>query len=319
MRKYKTAVLAGLALLTISTSIAVQAGWTQVSTRTWSTYTQTKYPIVLVHGLLGFDSLLGVIDYWYQIGDALAAGGAKVYVVTVAPVNSNEVRGEQLLQEVQEIVAASGAPKVNLIGHSQGAPTARYVAGVRPDLVASVTSVDGVNKGSAFADALTQQSQSSQNQTAALINAVGGLIDLLADGQNNFKEDAVASAASLTTAGSLAFNQNFPAGVPTTACGNGAAVANGIHFYSWSGGSVRTNLWDISDALLATTASSFPRGVQNDGLVSTCSSHLGVVIRDNYNMNHLDAINQVLGLDGLFVNPVELYRQQANRLKNAGL
>ena len=29
-----------------------------------STYTQTKNPIVLVHGLLGFDSILGVYDYW---------------------------------------------------------------------------------------------------------------------------------------------------------------------------------------------------------------------------------------------------------------
>jgi len=31
-------------------------------------YTQTKNPIVLVHGLLGFDSVLGVYDYWYGIG-----------------------------------------------------------------------------------------------------------------------------------------------------------------------------------------------------------------------------------------------------------
>ena len=29
-------------------------------------YTQTRYPIVLVHGLFGFDKLLGV-DYFYGI------------------------------------------------------------------------------------------------------------------------------------------------------------------------------------------------------------------------------------------------------------
>ncbi|VEB43459.1 Lactonizing lipase precursor [Chromobacterium violaceum] len=64
----------------------------------------------------------------------------------VSATGSNETRGEQLLQQVRRILAITGAQKVNLIGHSQGAPTARYVAGVRPDLVASVTTVGGVNK-----------------------------------------------------------------------------------------------------------------------------------------------------------------------------
>ncbi len=40
-----------------------------------SGYTQTRYPIVLVHGLFGFDSALGV-DYFYGIPDALRQGGA---------------------------------------------------------------------------------------------------------------------------------------------------------------------------------------------------------------------------------------------------
>jgi triacylglycerol lipase len=37
--------------------------------------TQTRHPIVLVHGLLGFDSVLGV--YWYSIGDGLHAALTK--------------------------------------------------------------------------------------------------------------------------------------------------------------------------------------------------------------------------------------------------
>ena len=61
-------------------------------------------------------------------------------------------------------------------------------------------------------------------------------------------------------------------------------------------------------------------GEPNDGLVSSCSSHLGYVIKDNYWQNHLDEVNQVLGLVSLFeTSPVTLFRQQANRLKNAGL
>lgn len=57
----------------------------------------------------------------------------------------------------------------------------------------------------------------------------------------------------------------------------------------------------------------------NDGLVGQCSSHLGVVIRDNYNMNHLDEVNQLFGLVSIFeTSPVTLFRNQANRLKTAG-
>ena len=46
------------------------------------TYTQTKYPIVLVHGLFGFDNILGV-DYFYGLPHALAKDGATVVVTSV--------------------------------------------------------------------------------------------------------------------------------------------------------------------------------------------------------------------------------------------
>jgi len=37
-------------------------------------------------------------------------------------------------------------------------------------------------------------------------------------------------------------------------------------------------------------------------------------------MNHLDEVNQFIGLVNIFeTNPVTVYRQQANRLKNSGL
>lgn len=45
-------------------------------------YTETKYPIVLVHGLFGFDKI-GPVDYWYGIPSALRSDGAKVYVTQV--------------------------------------------------------------------------------------------------------------------------------------------------------------------------------------------------------------------------------------------
>lgn len=277
-------------------------------------YTQTRYPIVLVHGLFGFDNL-GPVDYFYGIAAALRSGGAEVYVTQVSAANSTEVRGEQLLTQVKQILAATGATKVNLIGHSHGGPTSRYVASVRPDLVASVSSVGGVNKGSRVADVLIG---AVPNVTYNLANAVSGLISFLS-GSPTLPQNARAAATSLSTAGTLAFNQRHPAGVPLSACGEGDYQVKGVYYFSWSGAQPYTNVFDVSDPVLALTAIAFD-GAKNDGLVSSCSSHLGRVIRDDYALNHLDEVNQLVGISNLFeTNPVTLFRQQANRLQGLGL
>jgi len=285
-----------------------------------SQYTQTKYPIVLTHGMLGFDSLLG-IDYWYGIPAALRKDGATVYITEVSQLDTSEARGEQLLEQVEEIVAISGKQKVNLIGHSHGGPTVRYVASVRPDLVASVTSVGAPHKGSATADFLRQIPEGSAGETvlAGLVNAMGAFINLVSGSSSMTPQNALGSLESLNSAGAAVFNARFPEGLPTSACGEGAYKVNGVRYYSWSGTSPLTNVLDVSDLLTGAASLTF-NGEANDGLVGRCSSHLGMVIRDNYRMNHLDEVNQFLGLTSLFeTDPVTVYRQQANRLKNAGL
>lgn len=277
-------------------------------------YTQTRYPIVLVHGLFGFDNI-GPVDYFYGITSALRSGGAQVYITQVSAANSTELRGEQLLTQVRQILAATGASKVNLIGHSHGGPTSRYVASVRPDLVASVTSIGGVNKGSRVADVLIG---AVPDVTYGVANAVSGFISFIS-GNPTLPQNARAAATSLSTAGTLAFNQRHPQGVPVSACGEGDYQVNGVYYFSWSGAQPYTNLLDLSDPVLALTALAF-NGAKNDGLVSSCSSHLGRVIRDDYALNHLDEVNQLVGITNLFeTNPVTLFRQQANRLQGMGL
>lgn len=282
------------------------------------TYAATKYPVVLAHGLLGWDTMLG-IDYWYGIVGDLQANGAKVYTTKVSGVNSSEVRGEQLLQQVNTILAVTGAKKVNLVGHSQGNQSARYVAAVAPDKVASVTSVSGTTGGSAVADLIAGAAPAG-TFTNAVVNAVvsglGSIIDLLS-GNDGLPADGNGVMSSLTTAGAAAFNRNFPAGVPTTRCAHGAALVNGVRYYSWSGTGHITSVVDPSDYALAATGQAF-KGVPNDGLVAQCDSHLGQVIRSNYALNHIDTMNHFFGLTG-FTDPVALYRQHANRLKLAGL
>ncbi|MCQ4165226.1 triacylglycerol lipase [Tahibacter sp. P2K] len=285
-----------------------------------SGYTQTRHPIVLVHGLLGFDSLLGVYDYWYGIPAQLRAGGAKVYVASVSAANSSTVRGEQLVRDLDHLRALYGHTKFNLIGHSHGGPTIRYVASVRPDLVASITSVGSPHKGSKVADALDATlppGSPLRPLVAGFVDALGGFLGFLSG--NSDPQYALGALASLNTAGSNTFNARHPQGIPATSCGQGAAVVNGVRYYSIGGTSVLTNVFDASDALLG-AGGLFFGFEENDGLVGRCSSHLGVVLRDDYAWNHLDEVNQVLALRGLFASdPVSVLRAQANRLKSAGL
>jgi triacylglycerol lipase len=152
----------------------------------------------------------------------------------------------------------------------------------------------------------------------SISNGLGTLISIIS-GKPDLRQDALAAIKSLSTAGSLQFNSRHPAGVPTSACGEGAYSVKGVAYYSWSGAQILTNSLDISDAQLALTSLAFA-GEKNDGMVASCSTHLGKVIRDDYAMNHMDEVNQMIGLVNIFeTNPVTIYRQHANRLKNSGL
>lgn len=283
-------------------------------------YTATRYPIVLAHGLFGFDTLLGV-DYWYKVPETLRADGAEVFLTSVANSNSTEVRGEQLIDEVERVLAITGAEKVNLIGHSHGGPTARYVGSMRPDIVASVTTISGVHKGSAVADAVNEWYQGGGPLTGpveALGNAFAVAIDFLSGG--GYEQDAILELLALTTEGSLAFNEQHPQGVPTTACGEGDYEVNGVRYYSWAGAKALTNVLDPLESITTVGSVFFPDGVVNDGLVSTCSARFGMVIRDDFRMNHLDEVNQTLGIHHLTeTDPLTIFRTHANRLKAAGL
>lgn len=296
----------------------------KVTAKASSQYAKTKYPIVFSHGMAGFIRVgtdqFG-LDYWYQILPDLARNGANVWATRVSPFNSSEIRGEQLLEQVKEIAAITGADKVNLIGHSHGGPTIRYVAGSEPKLVASLTTVGAPHKGSPVADLILKaEGTAIEAPLVGTINLVSKAITW-AQGldPNSYPHDSLAGGSSLTALGSANFNQRYPIGMPTTTCGEGAYQQKGIYNYSFTGVGQVTNPLD-PDSALKVTALLIDGGKENDGLVSRCSAKFGKTIRDNYNWNHLDEVNQLLGLKNVFApDPVDVYRQHANRLKLQGL
>lgn len=300
-----------------------------------NTATQTQYPVVMAHGLGGWTTLFGVLEYYNGIPEALMKGGTDVYTTKTSSVNSTDVRGEQLLQQVQTITALSGKDKVNLFGHSHGGIDVRYVAGVAPEYVASVTAVAAPNQGAALADLLVDTFEEQRveeglpigefsNSARALIaffNFVGEFMDV---GSGISIED-IQEQDSYATVSTLNFdymaddfNVKFPAGVPSEYCGQPPAnnVVDGISYYSFSGEGTFYNPFDPFDYAMSLTALAFEDD-PNDGMISSCSSRLGYVIRDDYKMNHLDIVNQLLGLVAWGqADPISVYRTQVNRLKN---
>jgi triacylglycerol lipase len=317
-------------------------------------YAATRYPVILVHGLAGTDKFAGALEYWYGIQEDLQQHGATVYVANLSGFQSDDGpngRGEQLLAYVKQVLAVTGASKVNLIGHSQGGLTSRYVAAVAPDLVASVTTIGTPHRGSEFADFVQgvlayDATGLSSDVIAAFINVFG----ILTSSNNNTDQDALAALKTLTTSQAAAFNQNFPSaglGVPNR-CQTGAStetVDGNVHLlYSWAGTAIQPTLsvfgvtWaqDTSTipavdpanaldpstlALLGTGTVMINRGSgANDGLVSKCSALFGQVVSTSYRWNHLDEINQLLGVRGAYSeDPVAVIRTHANRLKLAGV
>ncbi|MEO4049345.1 triacylglycerol lipase [Pseudomonas sp. CAU 1711] len=296
-----------------------------------NTQSQTKNPIVLVPGIFAFDTI-ATIDYWYKIPSALQSQGATVHVPKINAFDSSAKRGEDLIAQLEQIRASSGGTvqKFNLIGHSQGGLTARYVMNTRPDLVASVTTLNSPHKGSPLADLVTGVAPPGSLQGVAFdvfANAVGNLVNLMSNNKKS-QSDIRAMLAEFNKNGAAANNATFPTGIPTTSCGEGPETASikknntthTVRMYSMSGTAPLTHVLDISDPLFGITYLAFGLSEANDGVTGRCSSHFGKVLKDNYFMNHLDITNQVLGLVSLFeTDPKTVYQSQANRLKNLGL
>ncbi|MCB9522620.1 MAG: alpha/beta fold hydrolase [Myxococcales bacterium] len=289
------------------------------------------YPLVLAHGFFGFEDFAGVdfIHYFWQVRDDLeAAGEPWVFTPAVDPFDDSEVRGAQLLARVARIREITGADKVNLIGHSQGGLDARFVAALRPDWVASVTTLSTPHRGSALLDVALGFVD---------VGPVPDLLDALVRAVGRPLWDAAGEDTSVTSAmrqlsarGAAEFNAAYP-------------DAEGVAYYAIAG---RTDYhgggrlcqaddrpefitrWDRArdpvDPTLFLMEAALDGGIfdpmPNDGLVTVESARwgrfLGCIPAD-----HLDQMGHLLGdLPGL-LNPFRhkvFYRDLVAWLRSQG-
>src|SRR5262249_32459264 len=149
--------------------------------------------------------------------------------------------------------------------------------------------VAGPHDGAPLADWLLENTTAggfTQVVGTVLADGLGLILDLLSG--TDHPQDAMAAIEQVTVAAMADFNDLYPAGLPNGYCSNGPASWNGVRLYSWTGTAKLTNLLDPTDAPLG--LASLEAGDDTDGLVPRCSGHFGTVVRDDYDMNHLDEV-----------------------------
>ena len=111
-----------------------------------------KYPVLLVHGM-GFrdDKRIG---YWGRIPKVLRDAGCDVYLSNQDSNGSIQSNGAFLQQRIQEVLAETGAEKVNVIAHSKGGLDTRYAISALDcgKYVASLTTLATPHNGSKTVD-----------------------------------------------------------------------------------------------------------------------------------------------------------------------
>jgi triacylglycerol lipase len=261
------------------------------------------YPVVLAHGFFGFNTFAGIdyVDYFFHVRAALAdAGERQVYTPAVDPFNDSTTRGIALLAAVQRVIAETGAARVNIVGHSQGGMDARVVAALRPDLVATVTTVATPHDGTRVSDVVLQvvSDPNFRNLADDLVRIIGApLWDALGNETSVFR-----SLAQFSTAGAADFARRYPdaQGVVYSSIAGRTALNDGGSLCRFAGRPDFITRWDgrldpvdpllsVSQLILAGDTAA-----PNDGLVGVAESRhgrfLGCIPAD-----HLDEIGQILG------------------------
>ncbi|KAF2767036.1 alpha/beta-hydrolase [Teratosphaeria nubilosa] len=286
-------------------------------------YKAPKHPIILAHGLLGFDELhlagrfVPGIQYWYGITEALAQRDVEVITAVVPPSGSIEARAKKLAESIE---TKAGGKAVNIIAHSmvgvrssrlemraratnidfRGLDSRYMVSQLKPPnvKVLSLTTIATPHRGSAFADYLFKR--------------IGPLnIPKLYRALNYFGLETGAFEQLTMEYMRESFNPRTP-------------DVEGVEYYSY-GATLRpriTSVFRKSHKVIEEVEG------PNDGLVSVASAHWGTYRGTLDDVSHLDLINWTNRLRWYFwemtghrrnFNAIAFYLDIADMLAKEGL
>ena len=268
------------------------------------TYASPSNPIVLAHGLMGFDELrlagrwLPGVQYWRGIKEAMLQHDIEVITTSVPTTGSIQERAEALHAEIKTKAAGRS---VNIVAHSMGGLDARFlISRIQPQEfgVKSLTTVATPHRGSCVADMVFRDIGP---------DGIEGLYKILA----RMKIETGAFAQLTTTHINRRFNPVVPNDPQVRYFSYGAAAQP--HLLS---------VFRVSHDLMEIIEG------PNDGLVSVASSRWGEYKGTLMGVTHLDLINWTNRLKRLAAtmsllapnfNAIAFYLAVADMLAKEGL
>jgi triacylglycerol lipase len=244
----------------------------------------TKYPVILAHGMGATDDMLGFINYWWGIEAALEDEGANVFVTKVNCMDSTYNKGLQFKTQFLQILAATGKLKANIIGHSHGGIYTRYAItnlglGTK---AASLTTLCTPHRGSSAADVIIGV---LGDKGGWLVGATLDVVYafLMGDTSPQSYDNAIAVSRPF-------MNNTFNPQTPNVA---------GVYYQSYA---TKINYADPSVVLTPTWLLIAYYEGTNDGLVSETSAKWGTYRGItggsllNPGVSHINAINHFFGV-----------------------
>jgi triacylglycerol lipase len=247
-----------------------------------------RSPIVLVHGLLGYDMIkLGPWgwEYFRGIRPALEAAGNRILVPRLSLTDGVERRARQLRDAIQGSV---GAEPVHIFAHSLGGLDARHLISSLgwADRVLSLTTIGTPHRGSSFADWGLRRFHA----------VLSPFFDVVRIPYRAFVD--------LSTNACAEFNKLTP-------------DAPNVRYFSVAGrceGPWLSIYWRLPHAIVEAAEGT------NDGIVSIASATYGEMceVWDGDHLNLINLPNRQATRFGLWVDRVELYGGLVRRLADCG-
>lgn len=162
-----------------------------------------RYPIVLVHGFGFRDN--DRFGYWGRIPKMLESIGCRVFYGEQDAVADTATNGKHLASRIGQILALTGAEKVNIIAHSKGGLDSRYAISVlgMAGQVSSLTTLATPHHGSKTVDRLMKLPK-------ILVCVVGKTTDLCFRLLGDRQPNACQVFRDFTTPAAARFNAGVP-------------------------------------------------------------------------------------------------------------
>lgn len=260
-----------------------------------TTVTPLKFPLVFHHGFM--DSSSKREENAAVNAAAKKSGANKIYYTEVSPANTIEYRAGELAKQIDEILAATKAEKVNILAHSFGGLDARYLISSLgyEDKVASLSTLSTPHLGTPVANMVIQYSPANVTSWIdTIFGFAGGLVNASAEDSDI---DVIAAFENLTE--DYMVNTFNPANLDS----------DKVYYQSWAGTSGIGTGHKIK-SVLATTGLILSAKGANDGIVLKTSSTWGE-FRGALKADHIDLSGraiQSLGGDGFdFAKFIEIF------------